>query len=146
MSRFCHEHWQLKVRNEVTWVMKYIWNYCNCGKKQGRCFITLLCRRKLKVVISIVGNAYLLCVCLCVCMYVGECLLGATSVYTARGSLVASQSLQRNWPRPPALYNNRKGNGLPKASSFRLIVLPASAQSCHETISSIYQPYIHHQC
>lgn len=79
-------------------------------------------------------------------MCVGVCVLGATSVHTARGSLVASQSHQRNWPRPPALYNNRKGNGLPKASSFRQIVLPALAQSCHETINSIYQPYIHHQC
>lgn len=85
------------------------------------------------------------CVCVCVYVCVGVCLLGATSVYTARGSLIATHSLQRHWPRPPALYNNRKGNGLPKASSFRLTVLPALAQSCHETISSIYHPYIHHQ-
>lgn len=59
----------------------------------------------------------------------------------------------RWWPTPcgvqrPSLvlpsFNNGKGNGLPKASSFSLIAVPGSGQSCHKTISSIYQPYIHY--
>lgn len=57
------------------------------------------------------------------------------------------------WPTPsgvqrPSLvlpsFNNGKGNGLPKASSCSLTAVPASGHSCHKTISSIYQPYIHH--
>ena len=86
------------------------------------------------------------CVCVCVCVHTRlfVCVLRtATAQKKARGPLSVTRAL---WSvlalrRPLVLCNNGKGNGLPEASSFSLIALPALDQPRYKTISSIYQPY-----
>lgn len=82
------------------------------------------------------GDVYL-------CVYEYVCFKASNSAHCWRVSVSdpVPQSAVAS-PRPSVLSNNGKGNGLPKASSFSLIALPASSQPCHKTISSIYQPYI----